>query len=141
MKELGVLPNYTRSCQDVYISVAAALLRQGHLSALSLGQFRKGQLDLPSWVPDWSKPLGDTLQGISTDHMSPEPQYNASGSLRQEVPIFSGTGAEMSVSVSGFIYDEVHDLGATWADFYSPQDMTQPPFVPAKKVSGRTRAT
>jgi len=133
LEEFGILPDYSKSCQDVYISVAATLLRQGHISALSLGQFPKFQLGLPSWVPDWSKPLGDTLQGISTDHMTPEPQYNASGSLLQTMPIFSGIGPKMSVSVSGLIYDEVHDLGATWADFFSPQHTMQQPFIPAKR--------
>jgi hypothetical protein len=134
LKEFGVLPDYTRSCQDVYISVTAAMLRQGHISVLSLAQFSKAQIGLPSWVPDWSKPLGDNLQGISTDHMTPEPAYNASGSLLQTEPIFSVIGATMSVSVLGFAYDEVHEIGATWADFCPLQDMTQPPFVTAKKL-------
>jgi hypothetical protein len=133
LKELGVLPDYTQSCQDVYISVAAAILRQGHLSALSLAQFSKAHIGLPSWVPDWSKPLGDTLQGISTDHMTLEPAYNASGSLLQTKPIFSGIGAAMNVSVSGFAYDEVHDFGATWADF-CPLNGTTHPFVAAKRL-------
>ncbi|KAN0099553.1 HET domain containing protein [Hyaloscypha variabilis] len=130
LKEFGVLPDYTRSCQDVYTSVAAALLRQGHISTLSLCQVSKVQRGLPSWVPDWSKPLGDPLQGTSTDHMTPDPQFNASGSLLQKVPIFSSTGSNMSVSLSGFIYDEIHDLGATWADFLSQG--THSPFLSAK---------
>ncbi|KAH6671956.1 heterokaryon incompatibility protein-domain-containing protein [Halenospora varia] len=133
LKELGFLPDYTRSCQDVYISIAVAILRQGHLSALSLGQFSKAQTGLPSWVPDWSKPLGDTLQGVGTDHMTPDPEYNASGSLLQTEPIFSGIGATTSISVSGFAYDEVRDLGATWKDLCSLEYTTYP-FVPAKKL-------
>jgi hypothetical protein len=50
-------------------------------------------------------------------------------------PIFSGIGAEMSVSVSGFIYDKIHEACATWADFCSPhaQDITHLPLIPAKK--------
>lgn len=129
------MPDYTQSCQDLYIAVGAALLRQGHLSALSLAQFSKFQPGLPSWVPDWSQPLGDTLQGTSIDHMTPDPPYNVSRSLLPTAPVFSGIGAEMGVSVSGFIYDEIHDFCATWADFCSPhiQDITHLPLIPAKK--------
>jgi hypothetical protein len=135
LKEFGIVPDYTQSCQDLYISAGAALLRQRHLSALSLAQFSKPQPGLHSWVPDWSQPLGDTLQGTSTDHMSPDPPYNASGSLLPIAPVFSGVGSGMSVSVSGFIYDEIHDFCAKWADFCSPhvQDMTQLPLIPAKR--------
>jgi hypothetical protein len=131
LEEFGVLPDYTRSCQDVYISVAAGILRQGHLSVLSLAHFSKAHSGLPSWVPDWSRPLGDTLQGVSTDHMTPEPAYNTSGLLLQTEPIFSDIGAAMSVSVLGFVYDEVHHVGATWADFKST---TQLPFITAKRL-------
>lgn len=139
LKEFGIVADYTRSCQDLYISVGAALLRQGHLSALSLAQFSKFQPGQPSWVPDWSRPLGDTLQGISTDHMTPDPPYNASGSLLPLAAVFSGIGAEMSVSVSGFIYDEIHDFCATWADFCSPhvQDIRQLPLILAKRYLGK----
>ncbi|KAE9382101.1 hypothetical protein N431DRAFT_458641 [Stipitochalara longipes BDJ] len=133
LKEFGVLPDYTRSCPDAYISVAIALLRQGHLSALSLCQFPKVQLGLPSSVPDWSKPLRDTLQSISTDHMTPDPQFNASGPLLQKVPVFNGIGANMSVSLSGFIYDEVRDPGATWADLCSPEDTIDFPLIQVKR--------
>jgi hypothetical protein len=135
LNEFGIAPDYTRSCQDLYISVGAALLRQGHVSALSLAQFSKSQSGLPSWVPNWSQPLGDSLQGTSTDHMTPEAPYNVSGSLLPVEPVFSGVGAEMSVSVSGFICDEIHDFCATWADFCSPhvQDITHLPLIPAKR--------
>jgi hypothetical protein len=131
LKELGVLPDYTRSCQDVYISVGAALLKQGHISALSLAQFPKVQLGLPSWAPDWSKPLGATLQGTCADRMTPKPQFNASGSLLPKTPTFCGIGAGMCVSVSGFIYDEVHDLGAPWANFGSRKDTAKSGLVKA----------
>jgi hypothetical protein len=127
LKELGILPDYTRSKQDVYIHVTAAILRQGHISVLSFAHFSNARVGLPSWVTDWSQPLGDPLQGVGTDHMTPEPGYNASGSLLQMEPSFAGIGATMSVSVLGFVYDEVYELGSTWTEI-------QLPFMAAKRL-------
>jgi hypothetical protein len=66
--------------------------------------------------------------------MTPEPEYKASGSLLPRSPLFNRVGATTSVSVSGFIYDELHDIGATWAEFYPLQNTISHPFVPAKKL-------
>jgi hypothetical protein len=82
LKDLGVRPDYTQSCQDAYICAATALLKQGHISILSLVQFPKNQNALPSWVPDWSNPRRVTLQEAeSADHITLKPEYKACGSL------------------------------------------------------------
>jgi hypothetical protein len=134
LKEFGVQPDYSKSCQEVYISVTSSILRQGHVSVLSLNSFPKTQIGLPSWVPDWSRPLEISLQGTGIDHMTLEPEYKASGSLLPRSPLFNRVGATTSVSVSGFIYDELHDIGATWAEFYPLQNTISDPFVAAKKL-------
>jgi len=134
LKEFGVHPDYSKSCQEVYISVASSILRQGHVSVLSLNYFPKIQVGLPSWVPDWSWPLEISLQATGIDHMTLEPAYKASGSLLPRSPLFKRVGATTSVSVSGFIYDELLDIGATWAEFFPfHQNTKSPPFVAAKK--------
>jgi hypothetical protein len=67
--------------------------------------------------------------------MTLDPEYKASGSLLPSSPLFNRVGATTSVSVSGFIYDELHDIGATWAEFFNPlQSTISDPFVAAKKL-------
>ena len=134
LKEFGVQPDYIKSCQEVYLSVTSSMLRQGHISVLCLNSFPKTQIGLPSWVPDWSRPLEISLQGTGVDHMTLEPEYKASGSLLPWSPLFTRVGATTSVSVSGFIYDELHDIGATWAEYYPLQNTISDPFVAAKKL-------
>ncbi|KAH8765275.1 heterokaryon incompatibility protein-domain-containing protein [Hyaloscypha sp. PMI_1271] len=135
LKEFGIQPDYSKSCQELYISVTSAILRQGHVSVLSLNSFPKTQIGLPSWVPDWSRPLESCLQGTGIDHMTLDPEYKASGSLLPSSPLFNRVGATTSVSVSGFIYDELHEIGTTWAEFFNPlQSTISNPFVAAKKL-------
>lgn len=134
LKEFGIQPDYTKSCRDLYTSVAALILRQGHLSVLSLNQFPKAQAGLPTWVPDWSQPLNSPLQAYAPDHMTLEPEYKASSSLIQRTPLFNSVGVKMSVLVSGFVYDEVNEFGATWAKFRPLVDMNHVEFVPAQRI-------
>jgi hypothetical protein len=134
LKELGVQPDYNHSCQSVFTSVTAAMLRQGHLSVLSLSQFPKSQIGLPSWVPDWSEPLKMPLQDTGSDHITLEPEYKASWSLNQTELSFNNIETKATVLVSSLIYDEVHEIGATWADFYPLRDPRYSPFVPAKRL-------
>jgi hypothetical protein len=136
LKEFGVQPDYSKSCQEVYISVTSSILRQGHVSVLSLNSFPKTQIGLPSWVPDWSRPLEGSLQGTGIDHMTLEPEYKASGSLLPRYPLFNNHEATTSVTISGFIYDELLETGATWATWAEFEPLENPishPFVVAKK--------
>jgi hypothetical protein len=133
LKEFGVQPDYSKSCQEVYISATSSILRQGHVSVLSLNSFPKTQTGLPSWVPDWSRPLEGSLQGTGIDHVTLEPEYKASGSLLPRLPLFNSIGVTTSVSVSGFIYDELHETGATWAEFNPLKNPIAHPFVVAKR--------
>jgi hypothetical protein len=131
LKEYGIQPDYTQTCREVYISVTAAILRQGHLAVLSLNQFPKAQIGLPSWVPDWSTPLNSSLQVTLTDRMTLQPEYTVSGSFIQEKPHFNIFGSTASVSVSGFFFDEVYETGATWAEFWPLED---PDFSPLGRL-------
>jgi hypothetical protein len=134
LKKFGLQPDYNQSCQDVYTSVTAAMLKQGQLSVLSLSQFPKALTGLPSWVPDWSEPLRSPLQNTGPDHVTLEPRYNASGSLTQTDFVFNSSGATMTMSASGFVYDKIDYIGTTWAEFYLLRAPKYSPFVPAKRL-------
>ncbi|KAJ3526792.1 hypothetical protein NM208_g7903 [Fusarium decemcellulare] len=50
-------PDYTRTASELYTAVAAQLIQQSNgLRILSASQPRYSNLDIPSWVPDWSQP-------------------------------------------------------------------------------------
>jgi hypothetical protein len=135
LKEFGIQPDYTQSCRDLYISVAVALLRQGYMCALSLIQFPKAQAGLPSWVPDWSKPLKPPLQDVETDHITQKPEFRTSGILIPTKPVFNLAGEMPSVSLSASICDEVYEVGTTLVEFFPLKDKSfLSPLVPAKRL-------
>jgi hypothetical protein len=116
LQELGLKPNYTQSCREIYTNVAAALLRQGHLCILSLCQFSKTRLELPSWVPDWSTPMKPPLQYTDNDHMTLIPGYTASRDLPKKLFVSNTVGKLMGLSLFGLVYDKIFRVGTTWAD-------------------------
>jgi len=61
-QQLGIVPNYELSTEDLYVNVARALLlRRRRFRVLSLCQKNKKYSRLPSWVPDWSSLAGPEL--------------------------------------------------------------------------------
>jgi Heterokaryon incompatibility protein (HET) len=56
-KVLRILPDYSKTWQDVYREVTETYIKQGDLSILSFAGLSPAQPDLPSWVPDWSQSL------------------------------------------------------------------------------------
>jgi hypothetical protein len=122
LQELGLKPDYTQSCREVYTNVAAALLRQGHLCMLSLCQFPRTQLELPSWVPDWSTPMKTTLQYTGNDHMTLIPEYRASRDLPKELFVTNTMGKLTDLSLFGLVYDKIFRVGTTWGDVRVQKD-------------------
>lgn len=56
-KELRITADYSKSCREVYVDVAKALLKRGDLEILTMycpGGEVSGR---PSWVPDWTAPI------------------------------------------------------------------------------------
>ncbi len=49
--ELGLRPDYRKSCAEVYTNVAEALLRRGYFEIFSLCNPSAHISDLPSWTP------------------------------------------------------------------------------------------
>ncbi|KAF2247117.1 HET-domain-containing protein [Trematosphaeria pertusa] len=111
---LGLYPDYTKSFKETYKITMVALLRQGHVSLLSMCQTPKLIPELPSWVPDWSGCLSGVLQSVEGDHVTLLPAFSASGaeSFQPEVIIRSKYGAIEAVALAGCIYDEICEVGS-----------------------------
>jgi hypothetical protein len=114
LKDLGVFPDYTKSCKEAHTTAMAALLQQGHISLLSLCQIPKLQSDLPSWVPDWSQSATNMLQDVENDHITLYPQFSASGveSRHSEITIVQKDGVIDGISVVCHVYDEIYEVGS-----------------------------
>lgn len=113
LRALGVFPDYSKSCKEIYTATMTALLRQGHVSLLSFNQTPKLQSDLPSWVPDWSQSVTDRLQDVEPDHITQYPRFSASGSnsCPSGVTVVMQDGAIEGISVAGCTLDEVIEMG------------------------------
>lgn len=114
LKDLGVYPDYTKSCKETYTTAMAALLQQGHISLLSFCQIPKLQSDLPSWVPDWSRSATDMLQDVENDHITLYPKFSASEgeSRHSEFTITQKDGVIGGISVMCHVYDEIYKVGS-----------------------------
>ncbi|KFY29320.1 hypothetical protein V491_00098 [Pseudogymnoascus sp. VKM F-3775] len=113
LKDLGVIPDYTKSCKETYTITMAALLQQGHISLLSLCQISKRHFDLPTWIPDWSQSATDMLQDVEDDHITLYPKFSASGvdSRHSKVTITQKDGIIGGISVMCHAYDEIYEVG------------------------------
>jgi hypothetical protein len=114
LDRLGLFPDYTKSCKEIYTITMAALLQQGHISLLSHCQTPKFQPDLPSWVPDWSRSSTHMLQDVEDDHMTIYPKFNASGEGRRlsKTIIIRRDEIIEGISIVCCIYDEIYKVGS-----------------------------
>jgi hypothetical protein len=96
--ELGIIVDYSKSVEEIYIDTAYRILK--HSSSLDLLTAVKAdkKLQLPSWVPDWSA-TGSMWREIGRD-----PQFNASGCLTSE-PCFNEERTQ--ISLKGTVIDEI----------------------------------
>lgn len=53
-KELGIVPDYTKTPAEVYTEAAATMIRSQGLEIVLFTHFPKLLKDVPTWVPDWS---------------------------------------------------------------------------------------
>jgi hypothetical protein len=114
LERLGVFPDCSKSCQEIYMAAMLALLLQGHMSLLSFCQTPKIQSNLPSWVPDWSRSVTDMIQDVENDHITVYPKFGASGvqSRYSKVTAIRREGEFEGISVESLIYDEIYEVGS-----------------------------
>jgi hypothetical protein len=119
LERFGVVPNYDIPYEQTYATTMAALLRQGHISLLSMCQTPRSP-DLPSWVPDWSRSVTGMLQDVRNDHMTLYPEFSSSGHGTQgaSIKIFEDIGVVRRISIKSYLYDEIYQVGrfANWTN-------------------------
>jgi hypothetical protein len=112
LEALGVVPDYRRSKEQIYMATMTALLQQGHVSMLSFCRLSERPGDLPSWAPDWSVPMVETLQDVKPDHITLYPEFNAAGLTRQcQVIVSKKTQGPNEIAILAILYDEIFQVG------------------------------
>jgi hypothetical protein len=109
LERFGVVPDYDIPYEQTYATTMAALLRQGHISLLSMCQASRSP-NLPSWVPDWSRSVTDMLQDVRNDHMTLYPKFSASGQ-RTSIKILRDDGLSTRISLKSYLYDTIYQVG------------------------------
>lgn len=150
LERFGVVPNYDVSYEQTYATTMAALLRQGHISLLSMCQASRSP-DLPSWVPDWSQSVTDMLQDIRDDHVTPYPEFNCSGhrTRQDSIRIYKDDGAIKCISMKACLYDNIYEVGrfpsrtnskrvTAFADLLMAGRMATRDFAPKAIAEGKT---
>ncbi|KAK5327187.1 hypothetical protein LTR70_001662 [Exophiala xenobiotica] len=113
LEQQGIVPDYSKTCVDVYTATMAALLEQGRMSLLSVCQSPKMQHNLPSWVVDWSRPATDMLQQVRNDHVTIYPTFAASGLTESGPNVVVERKDEVvkGVALACAFYDEITVTG------------------------------
>lgn len=124
IKHLGLSPDYAKSNSAVYIETARALIKHGHLIALSWCRSidEHTRTYLPSWVPDLShkihRPFQWVVRSSKTNRFVLEPRYNASTGLR---PSLLAPEDQLAISIlylQGALVDTVQFCGTSFGDLY-----------------------
>jgi Heterokaryon incompatibility protein (HET) len=121
-KELGLRPDYRKSCKEVYTDLARTLIQHGYIELLSLCEFSKQISGLPSWVPDWScKSYRSPLQQRSLDRSTQplktilEPRFSASGvNYTTDLTGSHAIGWDMPLLLPATFLGKVQKVGMTW---------------------------
>lgn len=114
LRKLGVFPDYSKSCKEIYTMTMVVLLQLGYMALLSFCQTPKIQPGLPSWVPDWSRSATNMLQDVENDHITIYPKFGASGdqSSHSTITTMRKEGAIESISLECYIYDKIYEVGS-----------------------------
>ncbi|KAH9217083.1 heterokaryon incompatibility protein-domain-containing protein [Leptodontidium sp. 2 PMI_412] len=118
-KEHSIAPNYSESVRSVYMNVAISTLRMAtNLDFLSIARLEKksgDDLNLPSWVPDWSHSdnycqsflLFEAVEG----DMSIKFPYSATKDSKCSPIIHEALG---QLEVSGYVVDRLARVSSHW---------------------------
>ncbi|KAF4950280.1 hypothetical protein FSARC_13255 [Fusarium sarcochroum] len=108
MKDMGLVASYKNSVEQVYEATARALLQQGHVDILKWCR-RSKELNLPSWVPNWSLPIRPTWSDDTG-----KPLFKVTGEYIQPQHESKPTTTAGSISLQGFAVDVITECGLVW---------------------------
>ncbi|KAF2161879.1 hypothetical protein M409DRAFT_58660 [Zasmidium cellare ATCC 36951] len=95
--ELGIVPDYTKTCAQVYTEAARALVEHGFFDIFSYCIYPHiGPQNMQSWVPDWSRvqtryPLQERITKVHKSSWL-QPDFHASKHLGQPTLHLDKTG-------------------------------------------------
>jgi hypothetical protein len=108
---LGIIADYSKSKQEVFVEVATAFIKQIGLQLLlwrNPQTLLKTEPPLPSWAPDWSVriliPLADPPQ-------APNFLFKASGDSQSEFSFSNYSNEPLYLAVTGVVVDSVFAVG------------------------------
>jgi hypothetical protein len=105
-----LVPDYGRSCQEVYIEVAKLCIQKYHsLAVLCCMRKPKSLSGLPFWVPDWNtiSATGEILG------FRPSEKYSAAGTT---IPSFKFSADDLILNTSGKSVDIIQRLGSAMTE-------------------------
>jgi Heterokaryon incompatibility protein (HET) len=113
-RELGIEPDYRKSCQSLFEDVASAILiKQKLIRILHACQFPKRQPNLPSWVPDWSSNLDNFMTDHDLEFIATKSLFNAAKVLpAPNVKIERDSQSRLILSLEGVEVDQVFSAGS-----------------------------
>jgi hypothetical protein len=104
--------DYVKSTAEVFTDVARILIHQGHLDILCLCRSSTPDVprgdDLPSWVPDWRKPIFPPWGGYIEDGL-----FSASGEGKLQIPKVLEDPSRV-LTIRALHLGKLFELGSGW---------------------------
>lgn len=112
-EELSICVDYSKDYEEVFMEVARALIRSGGLNVLFHAQDSgsKNAAVLPSWVPDWTRPMSMTpiTKGFSDDRA-----FSAAGTSLASNCFDRNEDQPRMIVLDGMKVGEVTSIGQIW---------------------------
>jgi hypothetical protein len=106
---LGIVPDYRKSVEEVYIEAAKAMVLKGGAELLCLPQQKDPKYKLPTWVVDWS---------VQEERVADWLDYQSSGGVEPDVsfPGERGTLPTPIMSIKGVRVGTIDSTGKTYQE-------------------------
>lgn len=112
-EELAIRVDYSKHYEEVFVDAARALIRSGGLNLLFQAQDSgsKSSVRLPSWVPDWTRPMSMTpiASGFSDDRA-----FSASGTSSPSNHFDWNVDQSGTIALDGMQVGEITFIGQVW---------------------------
>jgi hypothetical protein len=114
LTKAGLIPDYSKSCDEVYTMAARAVIQTGNVDLPAFNQFPKVG-NVPSWVPDWRAQVLLPCGGRSL-----ETRFAASGSWKlKDTCVQTSNSGELTLE--GCVVDHIEISKYPWRDELSSQ--------------------